>query len=56
VKPRPDSLCRTPSNGKRPQKPETGWRTLQLKISGYSGRLKIQTPLPVQAEAQIQMA
>ena len=53
------SLAATPPfaftrNGKGSQILETDQRTLQSKISRQSDSLKIQTPLPVQAEAQIQ--
>ena len=41
-------------NGKGSQILETDQRTLQSKISRQSDSLKIQTPLPVQIEAQIQ--
>lgn len=41
-------------NGKGSQILETDRRTLQSKISRQSDSLKIQTPLPVQIEAQIQ--
>lgn len=41
-------------NGKGSQILETDQRTLQSKISRQSDSMKIQTPLPVQIEAQIQ--